>query len=128
MARYLVDSWSWVAYFAGEERGAKVRPLVESESEATSMLTLMELADVYAQRDPESIGDKIDFIASHTTILDLDPMVSEGAGRTKRDQRARRIKIGIVDAAIYETAQQNDLTLVTGDPDFKGLDGVEFIG
>lgn len=36
--------------------------------------------------------------------------------------------MGLVDALIYETARAHDLIVLTGDPDFGGLDGVEMVG
>ncbi|MBI4393675.1 MAG: PIN domain-containing protein [Euryarchaeota archaeon] len=122
---YLIDTWCWVEYLGGEVRVLK--PILEGRKHYSSLLTLAEVSDVVRRSGHDDSDRCIDFIAMHSTILDPDPMIADAAGRTRAAQRKRKRDMGLMDALIYETAQANELVLLTGDEDFKGLDGVEFV-
>jgi predicted nucleic acid-binding protein len=124
---YLLDTWCWMQYFQGKPLPGRVRELIDSGRSRTCMITFAEISDLYHREGRIDADRRIDFIASTSIIVDLDPMVCDGAGRTKWSQRKKKRAMSLADAMIYETAQQNELILLSGDPDFKGLDGVEFV-
>ncbi|MGQ0535714.1 MAG: PIN domain-containing protein [Methanobacteriota archaeon] len=123
---YVLDSWVWMEYFRGTEKGARFRRLVESEEHATSVVTLAEIADHYARHGLPS-HERLTYIGAVSAVLPVTLDVCDEAGRTKWKQRARGVPMGLLDAMIYETARGHDLVLLTGDEDFRGLAGVEFV-
>lgn len=124
---YLLDTWVWIEYFLGTDPGRRMTPLIESWNHATSILTVAELSDVYHRLGAPGIDDRLAFVQRSTEILPLDPSIAHRAGATKQRQRDAGRSIGLVDALIYETARAHGLTLLSGDLDFEGLDGVEMV-
>jgi predicted nucleic acid-binding protein len=124
---YLLDTWAWVEYFDGTPAGARVQRILESATVATSILSVAELSDLYTRRKSPTLDEKVEFVRGSGQLLDLDLRAVSKAGLTKWTQRARKHPMGLGNAVIYETARANGLTVVTGDPGFKGLPGVEFL-
>lgn len=125
----LLDTWAWVEYFKGTAHGARVgEVLAREDTVATSILTVAELGDLHFRDGRPALEERISFIASRGRLLEVTRAVAEKAGRTKWAQRRRKRAMGLGDAIIYETAQAEGLTVLTGDPGFKGLPGVEFLG
>jgi predicted nucleic acid-binding protein len=125
---HLLDTWAWVAYFQGTSVGKLVKPFADSAEHATSIVTVAELSDVHHSGRGGDLSRQVAFVRTKTRILPLTPAIAEAAGATKWRQRARGRAMGLADALIYETARAHDLVVLTGDPGFAGLDGVEMIG
>jgi predicted nucleic acid-binding protein len=70
-------------------------------------------------KDPE---DRIKFIVERSFIIPLDEKIALLAADVKHE-----FKLHTVDAAIYATARDKNLILVTGDSHFKNLPNVEIL-
>ncbi|MBS7617267.1 type II toxin-antitoxin system VapC family toxin [Candidatus Bathyarchaeota archaeon] len=118
----LLDSFAWIEYFIGSNRGAKVKNYVEgTEPLYTPSICLTEIKSRYLreQRDPTT---RLEFIIERSFIIPLDTEIALLAAEMKQ-----KYKLHTVDAIIYATSQHRQLPLVTGDVHFKGLPNVEFI-
>jgi predicted nucleic acid-binding protein len=118
----LLDSFAWIEYFMGSERGAKVRNYVDGlEPIYTPSICLTEIKSRYLRdgKDPE---DRIKFIVERSFIIPLDEKIALLAADVKHE-----FKLHTVDAAIYATARDKNLILVTGDSHFKNLPNVEIL-
>jgi predicted nucleic acid-binding protein len=122
----LIDTWAWLEYFAGSKRES-LRHLVEGPGVATSILSIGELADVYARDGSPGLEDRIRFIKSRGSLLTVTEPILRRAAVTKWTQRRNGKGLGLIDAVIYETARDHGLEVVTGDPGFEGLPGVQII-
>jgi len=71
--------------------------------------------------------DFFQFINSRSKIVPLSVEIALDSGRFKSQMRKKYKQFGLADAVIYLTAKLNDSKLLTGDPHFKGLEGVEYI-
>ncbi|MBI5254067.1 MAG: type II toxin-antitoxin system VapC family toxin [Euryarchaeota archaeon] len=110
------DSFAWVEYFAGTERGTKVKKIVDgSEVIYTPAICLTEIKAKYLRegRDP---SERLGFIESRSLILAIDREVALKAGEVKINH-----KLHTTDALIYSCALIKKCEVVTGDPHFKGL-------
>lgn len=125
--KYVVDSWGWIEYFDAGPAGRSLKPVIESGEEATSVVTLAEISDRMHRDARQGTGELLAFVRSKTTLLDITPDIAAAAGKTKWAQRKRHVPMGLADAIIYETARAHGLTVLTGDPGFRGLPGVEFV-
>lgn len=123
----LLDTWAWVEYFEGTVAGAAVRPMVEKGDAATCILTIAEMSDLHARAERPGLEEKLLFIAARGPIYNISHEAASRAGRTKWAQRRKGIPLGLGDAIIYEVAREHGLEVVTGDPGFRGLEGVRFI-
>ena len=121
--KYILDSSAWCEYLKGSEKGTKIHQLVDNGLTAITLLSVAELADKY-ERESRSFDKTLQFIKSKAPILSLDlPIVLEAA-KIKKKQRLARNKFGLVDALHLSTAKQYNVTFVTTDHDFQGLDNV----
>ena len=116
------DSFAWIEYFKGSQRGSKAKEYIESTIPIyTPSICLTEIKYKYLKeaKDPK---DRIDFILERTLIVDIDHRVAIKAAEIKT-----QFKLHTVDALVYAAAHAKSAPLVTGDPDFKNLPNVEFL-
>ncbi len=113
------DSWAWVEYYRGSRAGEEVRELLESEEVLfTPSLCLAEIKAKYL-REGHDPTDRLQFIKSRTSIIEVDASVAEAAADLKLQHR-----LHMVDAIILACAHARASDLVTGDKHFRGILGV----
>ena len=118
----LLDSFAWIEYFMGSERGAKVRDYVEgNEPLYIPSVCLTEIKSRYL-RDKKDPTTRIELIIERSFIVSLDKEIALLAAEVKQEH-----KLHTIDAIVYATAQHKGLTLVTGDQHFKDIRNVEII-
>lgn len=122
----LLDTSAWVEYFQGSEKGKKVRNFLVEPEIYTSAMTLAEISRWFTENNI-SVDMGITQIKTNSIIIDVEERVLVESGRKYVALRKIKPKIGLIDAIIYVTAVQHNLTLITGDFDFKGLPDVEII-
>jgi len=118
----LLDSFAWIEYFMGSERGVKVKDYVEGvEPLYTPSICLTEIKSRYLreQKDPMA---RIELIVERSFVISLDMETALLAADIKQKNGLHTI-----DAIIYATSRHKGLTLVTGDKHFKNLPNVEMI-
>lgn len=116
----VVDSYAWVEYFRGSEKGGKAKPIIERRKTCTPAIVIAELSSKYHRENPGLWGEVLDFIISTSTIVELSLEIAEKAGKTRNEMRKTR-KFGMADAIILETARTYGSKVLTGDPHFNGL-------
>jgi len=113
------DSWAWVEYFRGSRAGAEVKALLEGrEVLFTPAVCLAEIRAKYL-REGHDPADRIRFIKSRTSVINVDAAVAEQAGDLKI-----REGLHMVDAIILACAQARNSDLMTGDKHFQGIPNV----
>ncbi len=118
----VLDSFAWIEYFAGSERGSKVQKILDdSEIVYTPSVCLTEIKAKYLRegRDPK---DRLEFITARSAILAIDEEVALKGGEVKNTN-----KLHTIDALIYASALLKKCEVVTGDPHFEGLSNVVLI-
>ncbi|MHA1729886.1 MAG: type II toxin-antitoxin system VapC family toxin [Promethearchaeota archaeon] len=125
---YLFDTYAWVEYFLGTEKGEKVKFLLEENEISTSIISIAELSDkYYRERLFEEWKERYNFIINKSAILPISLKCVENVGQRKWELRKTKKGIGLVDSLIIETAKENSLLVVTGDPHFSNLENVYFL-
>jgi len=117
-----LDSFAWIEYFMGSERGSKVRGYVEGgEPLYTPSICLTEVKSRYLRegRDPTA---RINLITERSFIISVNEEIALLAADIKQ-----KYKLHTIDAIIYAAAQYKKLKLVTGDQHFESLPNVEMI-
>lgn len=118
----LLDSFAWIEYFMGSDKGVRVRDYVDgSEPLYTPSICLTEVKSRYL-RDGKDPSARIKFIVERSFIVHLDEKIALLAADVKHE-----FKLHTVDAIIYATAKSKNLVLVTGDSHFKNLPNVEML-
>jgi predicted nucleic acid-binding protein len=116
------DSWAWVEYFKGSPEGAIVRTIIEgTEVLFTPAICLAEIKAKFIaeNKDPE---ERLQFIKSRTSIIDINSEVAEDAADLKMQHR-----LHMVDALVLACARACDSELITGDKHFRGVPRVTLL-
>lgn len=124
----VLDASAWLAYFNGEPEADQVRSVVEGEESLTPTVVVAELASRFARDKKErELPQALAFVRAHSTIVDLDFEAAKLAGALKWQVRKLKPGFGLADAMIYAAAVLCKTKVITKDPDFSGLDHVEFL-
>ncbi|HKZ90215.1 MAG TPA: type II toxin-antitoxin system VapC family toxin [Thermoplasmata archaeon] len=116
------DSWAWVEYFRGSRTGQDVRRLLEGDEVLfTPSVCLAELKAKYLTEGHDP-ADRLRFIKSRTSIVDVDSAVTEDAADLKV-----RHRLHMVDAIVLASSKARGADLVTGDKHFRGIPGVSML-
>ena len=120
---HLLDTWTWIEYF--DAPNDEIVDLVESpDTTYTSIISITEVANVFTRnRLAADARRAIDEIYGLSSIIPVDKAIALRAGLYTRAE----FEGGIADRLILATAEENDLTVVTGDPHFKSRSGVRFL-
>jgi predicted nucleic acid-binding protein len=116
----VVDTFAWIEYFAGSERGQRVRQYVESGEAITPSIVIAEFTDKY-EREGMSTKERLTFIRGKSTISPLDDDVAEAAGKISAQRRTKVKGWGLVDSVVLATARAKGVRVVTGDEHFRDL-------
>jgi predicted nucleic acid-binding protein len=123
---YVIDASAWMEYFLGTENGIKIKPIIEREEIATSIIAIAELADRIA-RDDQRFNVRLQFIQRRAAIIGLSVELCLKAAQLKKVNRRKKEKFGLADGVHLATAQQEGAVLVTSDNDFSGIENVMLI-
>ncbi len=131
----MYDTYAWVEYFLGTDKGLKVRALLREEGGYTPSIVLAEISRKYLREgvSPEIVGKRLLFIEAMTEIVDITVEIALKAGETYLEllQHSKRVKgrtPSLADAIVYSTALLLGEDLVTGDRLFRNLPHVLYIG
>jgi predicted nucleic acid-binding protein len=116
------DSSAWIEYFAGTQKGKSVKNILnQNHSILTPSICLMEIKHKYIH-EKHPFKDRLDFICSTSTIVDITKDIALSAADTKK-----QYKLYTIDAAIYATAKKHKSLLLTGDHHFAEMPNVQLI-
>lgn len=122
----LLDTWAWIEYFNGTDKGLKVKETIEKTQVYTSVISLAELSK-WVHKNEGNLEPIIKQVKVNSILLDLEEDVLIESGRKYKEIRKLKKDIGLIDVLIYMTANIHGLKVLTGDPDFEGLEGVEIL-
>ena len=123
----ILDTWAWVEMFEQSRVGLQIRSQLPSAGIYASALTLAEIV-VWCERNGKNPEICLRAIKGTASILDATSQNCEAAGTNFGMLRKIVPGIGMVDVIIYTQATMNGFELVTGDPHFKKLPNVRFVG
>ena len=116
------DSYAWLEYFAGSEKGKIVKGIIKSRDEIlTPSVCITEIKRKYL-REKKEHKSRIKFITARSKIIKIDLDISLLAA----DLSYKR-KLYMIDAVVYACAILANSELLTGDQHFKGMDKVRFL-
>jgi len=120
---FVIDSYAWIEYFRGTERGEKAREFIESGKSATSSIVIAELSEKYS-REGRDFEEDFNFIVSSAKIVDLSKELAISAGKINFENKKKIKNWGMSDAIILATANLLGAKVVTGDEHFRNLNSV----
>jgi predicted nucleic acid-binding protein len=117
----VIDTFAWIEYFAGSERGRKVKDYIESGEAVTPSVVIAEFTDKYI-REGVNPDERLKFIRTKTAVTMLDDDLAESAGRISAERRKTVKRWGLLDSCVLATARIKGARVVTGDLHFEDLD------
>lgn len=124
--KMLIDSYSWIEYFLGSEKGKKVEKILEENECYTSIVSISEIIE-WCYKNNKDCNYRINIIKTYSTIIDLDEKIVILAGKINFANKKKIANWGMLDSFIYATALLYDLIVLTGDRHFSGLKNAEML-
>ncbi|MBI4148410.1 PIN domain-containing protein [Candidatus Woesearchaeota archaeon] len=121
MNKIVVDSSAWIEYFAGREKGKKIRDII---TEGTSIfVTGLIVAEVSTKflKNSMPAEDAISAMKSLATLLPFDFQLGHDAAQIYVHERKTKSKFGLADAHVLAAARIIQAKVITCDSDFRGL-------
>ncbi len=120
----LLDSWVWIEYWKGGKYASNAAKYIENDEDAfVSTINLIEIYSWVARYyDENTAKNRVETVEKRTYIIPLEKKISVDAAKLKL-----KYKLGIADAIVLATANHVKARVISGDPDFKGIDGVTLI-
>lgn len=128
MTRLVVDSYAWIEFLEGSAKGARVRRLLHEAEEALTPVPVVAEVCSKAARSGKDAGIAWRAMRGGSVILPLDGETARTAGALHAEIRRRMDDFALVDAVVLTIARKMEATVVTGDPHFRGMRGIIFLG
>ncbi len=131
---FVIDTYSWVEYLIGSKLGKTAKQYIEGGAALTPSIVIVELRKWYlreieaGRRLEQEMQKHFAFMESMTRIVPLDLRLGLEAGETDFVMKKRIKNWPIADSVVYATGKTRGAQVVSGNPHFKGLEGVIFIG
>ncbi len=115
----LLDSFAWMEYFMGTQKGEKVKRLVDNDSQLyTSPIVIAEIYSKSLRTDGKA-EERKDFIMKRCALVSLDENIAVEAAKIHAEIKVKTPDFGLADAFILASARNRKIKVVTGDPHFK---------
>ena len=118
---YILDTFSWIEYFAGSPAGENAKTYIESGEAFTPTIVIAEFTDKYT-RENLDFRERLKFLKATSALAPLDEETAEIAGKISAERRSRVRGWGLVDSVVLATARVRGMKVITGDEHFRGLD------
>lgn len=133
--RIVVDSYAWIEFFAGSERGARVKDLLANYEAYVPDVVLAEIARKYLREGvgEEEVRGRVEWITDVARTVPIDEEIALLSAKCYFEllERARGMKVsapGLVDGVVLAAGRKLGAKVVTGDRHFRGLEDVIWIG
>ncbi|MCD6491366.1 MAG: PIN domain-containing protein [Candidatus Korarchaeota archaeon] len=124
------DSYAWIEFFLGSEKGAKVKELIEGDEDIiTPTIVLAEIANKYYREGEEEkiVIERISIIRDASTVRYIDDAILRKLQEAREVliENKKRLKLrrdpSLADYIVYAISIAEKARIVTGDDHFKGL-------
>jgi predicted nucleic acid-binding protein len=125
------DAYAWVEYALDSPKAERVARMLESSSEAfTPASVLAELKESMLRHGfrRSLIRRVLTFVGSRTIITEIDAEIAEVAGETNFKQKKKVKNWCMLDSFVLAVAIVKGGRVLTGDPHFKDMNNVTYIG
>lgn len=133
--KIVIDAYAWIEFFAGSEKGCKVKEMMENADEVFTPGTV--LAEVARKYIREGTGDRtvdarLEMMSAASNIVHVDTKLASEAAKCHLElaTKCRKSKLNtpsLFDAIVLATARLLKSKVVTGDEHFKNLSDTVWI-
>ena len=125
---YIVDTFAWIEYLEGNPKGKELKKLIESKNKLITMECCISELKGYCLKNNENFHDVMDVIKNNSVILPVLRADWIKAAEIKFELRKKIQHFGLIDALLVAKQQEHKCSLITGDPHFKTLKNITYIG
>ncbi|MBI2110042.1 PIN domain-containing protein [Candidatus Woesearchaeota archaeon] len=123
--KIVFDTFAWMEYFLGSEKGKKVGKYLNDEV-ITPTIVLLELS-YRADAKGWNLMEHLNFIKLNSAIYPIDEDFILAFGKLYNETKRKVPTIGIVDIIVLMTAIKEKAMVLTGDTHFKNMPKVIFL-
>ncbi len=125
---YIIDSYAWVEYFMGSQKGEVLKKLFLDEKNRFAAVECC-LAEIqgWALNNKQDFNTLFKIIRANSTILPLTEHDWINAGKERFEHRKTQKDFGLIDAVILVKQMEFNSFIVTGDKHFKGKKNIVFL-
>jgi len=121
----ILDSFAWIEFFNGTEKGRKVANFLLKEKCYTCLVSISEIIEwSFKNHFENKIEKHMFYIKNLSTIVDFNEDIVMLAGKLNYKRKKNVKDWGMLDSFILSTAVLNNLKILTGDEHFKDLPDV----
>jgi predicted nucleic acid-binding protein len=121
----ILDTYAWIEFFKGSERGKKVEDILKKERCYTSAVSLAEIVEwCFKNNLEQKIEEYVVKIKNGTLVIFLGDIISTLAGKLNYERKKKIRGWGMLDSFILASANLNNLKILTGDKHFRDLPNV----
>ena len=126
---YIVDSWAWIEYFIGSNKGLILKRLIDNKNHKfiTMECTLSELKS-YCLRTNNDFAHIHRIIKRNSVILPVLAAQWLKAAQIKHEIRKKVRGFGLIDSILVAKQNEFKCKIVSGDKHFKNMKNVIYIG
>ncbi len=128
--KYVIDSYAWLEYFMGTEKGAKAKALIDSR-EHEKLTPSICIAEVYAKalklEGEAGAEEKRAFMKASSAFIALNESIAVQAAKLDVSLKRSVEGWGLADSIVLATAKFTGSKVLTGDTHFEALEDVQLI-
>lgn len=119
----ILDSSAWIAYYTDQKVADVFAEIIESGDFIVPAITLYEVYKKFLVLYDETEAIRVISHMQKGRIVELTEYLSMWAAKLSKD-----LHLPMADSIILATAQATGARIWTLDADFKGIEGVEYLG
>ncbi len=119
----LLDTYAWIEFFNGTDKGKLVGNIIAENPCFTSAVSLAELS-AWVEEDGAPRQVVFNAVNRLSSVLGLTQETLEISGIVKHMKMKGQKNFGLVDAIILAQAKQYNLKIVTGDSHFESENAI----
>jgi len=126
--KYLIDSYAWVKYFIGSNKGNILRDLFLNEENKFFTLDCC-LAEIHgwALKNSQEFSELLKIIKANSEILISSENVWISSGKERYEQKKQQKDFGLIDSVILIKQKELGCKIITGDKHFKNFKNIIFL-
>ncbi len=115
----MLDSFAWMEYFMGTQKGEKVKGFIDDDAQLyTSPIVIAEIYSKSLRTDGKA-EERKDFILKRCAVVVLDESIAVEAAKIHAENKVKIPDFGLADAIILASARSRRTKVLTGDPHFE---------
>ncbi len=122
MTKYVIDSYAWIEYLEGSEKGKNVESIISDSSNEiySHTLTVSEVVSKTKRRGM-NVESAFNAVTIFSKLIGIDAESAKAAGIFHAEMRETVKGFGLTDAFILILARRMSAKIVTGDPHFRSF-------